>query len=78
MLNHEELKQDINNRLDRLEDDLKAQINKLDQKMDNMLQSTAESKVRLEGMSGQVKLLWTFFLALSTGVAKLFTDYFTK
>lgn len=72
-MNHDELKHDITARIDRLEDDLRAQLNGVDSKLDELMQdvikSTTKNTTRLDVQSGQIKLLWTAFLTLVSGVA---------
>ena len=72
-MDHIELKQDITHRIDRLEDDIRTQLDGLEIKLDElgnkMLQSTTTNAVRIESMSGQIKLLWTSILTIISGAA---------
>ena len=72
-MDHIELKQDITHRIDRLEDDIRTQLDGLEIKLDElgnkMLQSTTTNAVRIESMSGQIKLLWTSILTIISGTA---------
>lgn len=67
-MNHEELKQDITHRIDRLEDDLRAQLGAIESRLDELVPSVIESStansVRIDGMSGQIKLIWTVLFAV--------------
>jgi hypothetical protein len=72
-MDHTELKQDITHRIDRLEDDIRTQLDGLEFKLDElgnkMLQSTTTNSVRIESMSGQIKLIWTAILTIISGAA---------
>lgn len=72
-MNHDELKHDITQRIDRLEDDLRAQLTGIESRLDELIpdvvESTTANKIRLEGVSGQIKLIWTFMLAAASGLA---------
>ena len=72
-MDHNELKQDITHRIDRLEDDIRTQLDGLEFKLDElgnkMLQSTTTNSVRIESMSGQIKLIWTAILTIISGAA---------
>jgi hypothetical protein len=71
-MDHIELKKDITHRIDRLEDDLRAQLtgveSKLDELLEDVVKSTTSNSVRLESQAGQIKLLWTAMLTLLSGV----------
>ena len=75
-MNHDELKHDITSRIDRLETDIKAQLLEIEHKLDSMTPSVIESRTRIEGMSGQIKLLWTILIAIGSGLIKLLSDSF--
>ena len=72
-MDHIELKQDITHRIDRLEDDIRTQLDGLEIKLDElgnkMIQSTTTNSVRIESMSGQIKLIWTAILTIISGAA---------
>ena len=60
-MDHNELKKDITHRIDRLEDDLGMQLDRLEIKLDDattkMIQSSTANSVRIESISGQIRLL---------------------
>ena len=70
-MDHIELKQDITHRIDRLEDDLGTQLDRLEIKLDDattkMIQSSTANSVRIESISGQIRLLWTILLTIISG-----------
>jgi hypothetical protein len=72
-MDHIELKQDITHRIDRLEDDIRTQLDGLEIKLDElgnkMIQSSTANSVRIESMSGQIKLIWTAILTIISGAA---------
>ena len=72
-MNHDELKRDITSRIDRLEDDLRAQLSgietRLDELVPDVVESTTRNSTRIDSMSGQVKLIWTVLLTLVSGAA---------
>ena len=53
--------------------EIKQRLNTIDSKLDNLLESTVESRVRIDGMSGQIKLIWTIVTAaISSAAAYIF------
>lgn len=72
-MNHDELKRDITSRIDRLEDDLRAQLSgietRLDELVPDVVESTTRNSTRIDSMSGQIKLIWTVLLTLVSGAA---------
>lgn len=70
-MDHNELKKDITHRIDRLEDDLGTQLDRLEIKLDDattkMIQSSTANSVRIESISGQIRLLWTILLTIISG-----------
>ena len=70
-MDHIELKKDITHRIDRLEDDLGTQLDRLEIKLDDattkMIQSSTANSVRIESISGQIRLLWTILLTIISG-----------
>jgi hypothetical protein len=72
-MDHIELKKDITHRIDRLEDDIRTQLDGLEFKLDElgnkMIQSSTANSVRIESMSGQIKLIWTAILTIISGAA---------
>lgn len=70
-MDHNELKKDITHRIDRLEDDLGTQLDRLEIKLDDattkMIQSSTANSVRIESISGQIRLLWTVLLTIISG-----------
>jgi len=70
-MDHNELKKDITHRIDRLEDDLGMQLDRLEIKLDDattkMIQSSTANSVRIESISGQIRLLWTILLTIISG-----------
>ncbi len=72
-MNHDELKKDITARIDRLEDDLRAQLTGIESRLDELVPdvvcSTTRNATRIDAMSGQIKLIWTVLLAVVGSVA---------
>ena len=53
--------------------EIKQRLNTIDSKLDSLLESTVESRVRIDGMSGQIKLIWTIVTAaISSAAAYIF------
>ncbi len=81
-MNHDELKRDITSRIDRLEDDLRAQLTgievRLDELVPDVVSSTTRNSVRLDAVSGQIKLIWTALFAIVSGAATYILSLLNK
>lgn len=67
-MNHEELERKVTHRIDRLEDALYTRLdgieNRLDELVPSMIESTTRNRTKLDGMAGQIRLIWTVILAV--------------
>ena len=59
---------EVTRRIDRLEDHMDKKLSSLDARLDSMINSTIENKVRIDALHNQIKLLWGIIIAEISGI----------